>query len=99
MKKENEKYSIIVNDVYKTFNVYLDKANTVKEKLLFLFSRNKKQKREVLKGIDLKIKQGEVVALIGTNGSGKSTLLKLMTKIIYPNKGEIETYSKLTSLL
>lgn len=97
--KENEEYSIIIKDVYKTFNIYLDKANTVKEKLLFLFSRNKKQKREVLKGINAKIKKGEVVALIGTNGSGKSTLLKLLTKIIYPNEGTIQTNGKLTSLL
>ena len=89
---------ISVKDVYKTFNVYLDKANTIKEKLLF-FSRNRREKREVLKGINLKIQKGEVVALIGTNGSGKSTLLKLMTKIIYPNKGEIKTNGKLTSLL
>ena len=94
-----KKDSIIVEDVYKTFNVYLDKANTIKEKLLFLFSRNRKEKREVLKGINLKIQDGEVVALIGTNGSGKSTLLKLMTKIIYPNKGKITTNGKLTSLL
>ena len=93
-----EENIISVKDVYKTFNVYLDKANTIKEKLLF-FSRNKKEKREVLKGINLEIKKGEVVALIGTNGSGKSTLLKLMTKIIYPNKGEIKTKGKLTSLL
>ena len=99
MKEKTEEYSIIVENVYKTFNVYLDKANTIKEKLLFLFSRNKKQKREVLKGISLKIKKGEVVALIGTNGSGKSTLLKLLTKIIYPNKGKIETNGKLTSLV
>lgn len=99
MKGSEEQYSIIVDNVYKTFNVYLDKANTIKEKILFLFSRNKKEKREVLKGINLKINKGEVVALIGTNGSGKSTLLKLMTKIIYPNKGKIETNGKLTSLL
>ena len=99
MKKNNEEYSIVVDNVYKTFNVYLDKANTIKEKLLFLFSRNRKEKREVLSGINAKIKKGEVVALIGTNGSGKSTLLKLMTKIIYPNKGKIETKGKLTSLL
>ena len=91
-------YTICVKDVYKTFNVYLDKANTIKEKMLF-FSRNRKEKREVLKGINLNIKSGEVVALIGTNGSGKSTLLKLMTKILYPNKGTIETNGKLTSLL
>ncbi len=99
MDTSKEDYKIIVNNVYKTFNVYLDKANTIKEKLLFLFSRNRKEKREVLKNINLKIKTGEVVALIGTNGSGKSTLLKLMTKIIYPNKGSIETNGKLTSLL
>lgn len=99
MKEENVEYTIIVDNVYKTFNVFLDKANTIKEKLLFLFSRNRKEKREILKGINLKIKKGETVALIGTNGSGKSTLLKLMTKIIYPNKGKIETNGKLTSLL
>lgn len=91
-------YIISVKDVYKSFNVYLDKANTIKEKMLF-FARNSKEKREVLKGISLDIKKGEVVALIGTNGSGKSTLLKLMTKILYPNKGIIEVNGKLTSLL
>lgn len=91
--------AIEVKNVYKTFDVYLDKANTIKERLLFLFSRSRKEKREVLKDINLEIKKGETVALIGTNGSGKSTLLKLMTKIIYPNKGSIETYGKLTSLL
>ena len=98
MKEEQEEYSIIIKDVYKSFNVYYDKANTIKEKILFLFSRNKKEKRTVLEGINAKIKRGEVVALIGTNGSGKSTLLKLLTKIIYPNKGTIETRGKLTSL-
>ena len=90
--------AIYVKNVYKNFNVYLDRANTLKEKLLF-FSRNKKEKREVLKGINLKIAKGEAVALIGTNGSGKSTLLKLMTKILYPNKGTIDINGKLTSLL
>ena len=100
MYEENEKeYAIIVDNVHKTFNVYLDRANTIKEKILFLFSRNRKEKREVLKGINLKIKKGETVALIGVNGGGKSTLLKLMTKIIYPNKGKIITNGKLTSLL
>ena len=94
----DKKDSIIVEHVYKTFNVYLDKANSIKEKLLF-WKRNKKEKREVLKDINLTIKNGEAVALIGVNGSGKSTLLKLMTKIIYPNKGKIITNGKLTSLL
>ena len=48
MSNNENNNSIIVDNVYKTFNVYLDKANTIKEKLLFLFSRNRKEKREVL---------------------------------------------------
>jgi ABC-2 type transport system ATP-binding protein len=97
MSKDTEN-RIVVDHVYKTFNIYMDKANSLKEKLLF-WNRNKKEKREVLKDINLTIKNGEAVALIGVNGSGKSTLLKLMTKIIYPNKGKITTNGKLTSLL
>ena len=96
--KINKDDAIVVDHVYKTFNVYLDKANSFKERILF-WKRNKKDKREVLKNINLSIKKGESVALIGVNGSGKSTLLKLMTKIIYPNKGKIVTNGKLTSLL
>ena len=91
-------YAICVKDLYKNYNVYLDKANTIKEKMIF-FSRNKKEKREVLKNVNLTIRKGEAVALIGTNGSGKSTLLKLMTKILYPNRGTIDVNGKLTSLL
>ena len=98
MQDNKEMDRIIVQNVYKTFDVYLDKANSLKEKMLF-WKRNRKEKREVLKNINLTVKNGEAVALIGVNGSGKSTLLKLMTKIIYPNKGKIMTYGKLTSLL
>lgn len=97
MQKSQED-RIIVEHVYKSFNIYMDKANSLKEKLLF-WNRNRKEKREVLKDINLTIKNGEAVGLIGVNGSGKSTLLKLMTKIIYPNQGKIITNGKLTSLL
>lgn len=94
----NNNVAIEVKNVTKSFNIFLDKTNTIKERLLF-WKRNKKEVRTVLKDIDLTINKGEVVGLIGVNGSGKSTLLKLMTKIIYPNKGNVETYGKLTSLL
>ena len=94
----NSDTAIEIKDLYKNFTVYYDKANTIKERLIRL-GKGKKEEREILKDINLEIKKGEVVGLIGVNGSGKSTLLKLMTKIIYPTKGKVETQGKLTSLL
>ena len=90
--------AIEVKNMSKDFKLIYDKPNTLKERLVF-WKNTKKEYRHVLKNINLNIKKGETVALIGTNGSGKSTLLKLMTKIIYPTKGSIKTHGKLTSLL
>lgn len=44
---------------------------------------------EVLKGIDLEVKEGEVICIIGPSGSGKSTLLRCLNLLEYPNSGEI----------
>lgn len=93
--KEN---AIEVRHLYKKFKVVYDKPQTLKEQIIS-FHRKKAEYRSVLEDICINIKKGETVALIGTNGSGKSTLLKLMTKILYPNAGELKTYGKLTSLL
>ena len=96
MKKD---IAIKVTDMTKWFKLYSDKAYTMKERLVRGWKKNKDEVHTVLKNIDLEVKKGETVALIGVNGSGKSTLLKLMTKIIFPNKGKVETQGKLTSLL
>ena len=90
--------AIEIRNMYKDFKLVYDKPTTLKERICF-WKTTKVQKRQVLKNINLDIKKGETVALIGTNGSGKSTLIKLMTKILYPNKGTLETHGKLTSLL
>lgn len=98
MKKVDSNKAIIVDNVSKRFKVYYDKPNTLKEKLVF-WNKTKVNYHQVLKNINIDIKKGETVALIGVNGSGKSTLLKLMTKIIYPTEGKVITNGKLTSLL
>ncbi len=58
-----------------------------------------KEKFWALENVNLELKQGEVLGLIGANGAGKSTLLKVLSRITAPSKGEIRAYGKMASLL
>lgn len=53
------------------------------------FFKKKERKFTALSGIDLEIKQGEVIGIIGRNGSGKSTLLRVISGIYPPDEGEL----------
>ncbi|KAA9302243.1 MULTISPECIES: ABC transporter ATP-binding protein [Aerococcus] len=44
---------------------------------------------EALKGIDLKVEEGQIVSLIGSNGAGKTTTLKTISGLLRPTTGEI----------
>ena len=89
---------IRVENVKKSFKIYYDRNKTLKD-ILSLPGRGREERREVLKGIDFSVKKGEAVALIGKNGCGKSTMLKLLTKIIYPDTGNITVKGKVSSLI
>lgn len=52
-----------------------------------------------LKDINLEVKQGEVLGIIGKNGAGKSTLLKILSRVTTPTTGEIKAYGRIASLL
>lgn len=95
MQPEN---AIEVNHVTKSFKVYLDKGNTLKEKVLFK-KRRRYEERNVLNDISFQVKKGEAVGLIGHNGCGKSTTLKLLTRIMYPDAGEIKMSGRVSSLI
>lgn len=95
MQPEN---AIEVNHVTKSFKVYLDKGNTLKEKVLFK-KRRRYEERNVLKDMSFQVKKGEAVGLIGHNGCGKSTTLKLLTRIMYPDAGEIKMSGRVSSLI
>jgi len=54
---------------------------------------------EVLKGIDLEIDAGEIIAIVGTSGVGKSTLLNILGALDRPTAGEVEIDNALISKL
>ena len=52
-----------------------------------------------LKGVDLTLKRGESIGIIGRNGSGKSTLLQLIAGTLTPSEGEVQTNGRIAALL
>ena len=90
--------AITVKNVAKRFKIYHDRGFTLKELLLFK-NRRRYEIRWALKDINIEVKKGEAVGLIGSNGCGKSTMLKLMTRIMYPDKGSVEVKGRVSSLI
>lgn len=90
--------AISVENVYKNFKVYHDKGYSLKEKLLF-WQRNHYELRTVLDGISFSVNKGEAIGLIGKNGCGKSTTLKLLSRIMYPDKGKIKINGRVACLI
>ena len=89
---------IDVRNIKKKFRVYSDGSTSLKERLLFR-SRRKYENRWVLKGISFQVRKGEAIGLIGENGCGKSTTLKMLTRILYPDEGEISMKGRVSSLI
>lgn len=54
---------------------------------------------EVLKGVNLRIKEGEFYALMGPNGSGKTTLVSIIASVSPPTGGKVEIYGKPPELM
>jgi lipopolysaccharide transport system ATP-binding protein len=52
-----------------------------------------------LRNVDLEVKEGEILGIIGRNGAGKSTLLKILSQITAPTEGRIKVKGRIASLL
>ena len=89
---------IVVDRVSRTFRVYAKAQRTLKDVFV---SRGRLGVRDVqaLSDVSLTVEPGEAVGLVGRNGSGKSTLLRLISGIIKPTAGRIETGGRIASLL
>lgn len=68
--------------------------------IIWLFTKKGATKEfRVLNGLDLTIRKGEIVGILGKNGAGKSTLLKIISGIYFPTSGQVEVNGTIASLI
>lgn len=86
------------------FRIYRNRTPALKEKVIRLLSPKKVTAEEViefdaLKNLNLSIKGGDRLGIIGLNGAGKSTMLKMIVGIYPPQKGSVHVKGKVTPLI
>ena len=74
-------------------------GNRFRSLISLLFNKEIKHCTEVLHDINLEIKKGESLAIIGKNGAGKSTLLKIISGVIQATTGTVNVKGKIGALL
>jgi ABC-type polysaccharide/polyol phosphate transport system ATPase subunit len=89
---------IQLNHVSKKFRLF---PNQKARMIYALNPRGSKKGQEffALNDINMNVKQGEILGIIGRNGSGKSTLLKVISGILTPSEGTVETRGKIIPLI
>lgn len=89
---------INVNNVSKVYKLYDKPIDRLKEGLS-ITHKNYHREHIALNNVNLEVRKGECVGIIGTNGSGKSTLLKIITGVVNPTSGEVDVKGKISALL
>lgn len=95
MRKKIKKISIDIKNVTKTYILRHEKPTLI-ENLLY---RPKKDIHTAIKNMSFSIYEGERIGIVGSNGSGKTTLLKLIAGITKQQKGSINIYGRVVSLI
>lgn len=92
--------AICVKDLGMRFNLSQERVDNLKEFIIKFLRRDLKfNEFWALKDVSFKIKKGERLGVLGLNGSGKSTLLKVVSGVLKPSAGSIETSGVIAPLL
>ena len=93
---ENE-VVIKITNLVKEYKMYSRKKDRLLEAIIPGYQKHTKFK--AMDNLNLEIKKGEVLGILGKNGAGKSTLLKMITGVVSPTSGKLEVNGKISSLL
>ena len=88
---------IKISNLVKEYKMYSNKKDRLLEAVLPGYKKHSTFR--AMDNLDLEIRKGEVLGILGKNGAGKSTLLKMITGVVNPTSGSLEVNGKISSLL
>ena len=88
---------IKITDLVKEYKMFARKKDRLLEAIIPGYQRHGVFR--AMDNLNLELKKGEVLGILGKNGAGKSTLLKMITGVVSPTSGSIEINGKISSLL
>ena len=90
--------AIKISNLTKIYKLYDRNRDRLKDSLGLSKKANYKE-HYALKNVDMEVKTGESVGIIGVNGSGKSTILKIITGVLNATSGDVQINGRISALL
>ena len=91
MRSSSDNAVIRLTDVSVQYRVPTEQIGTLKEHVIRMLQGRRVEYRTfwALNGLDLDVRRGESLGIIGRNGAGKSTLLKVIARVLRPTRGRV----------
>lgn len=96
-EKQQEENVIEIKKLVKRYKMFNKKQDRLIETIFPKIVRH--TEFIAMDNLDLNVKKGEVLGILGKNGAGKSTLLKMITGVVIPTSGMLKVNGKISSLL
>lgn len=90
--------AIKITNLTKIYKLYARNRDRLKDSL-GLSKKASYKEHYALKNVDMEVKTGESVGIIGVNGSGKSTILKIITGVLNATSGDVQINGRISALL
>ena len=90
--------AIKITNLTKIYKLYARNRDRLKDSL-GLSKKASYKEHYALKNVDMEVKRGEFLGIIGVNGSGKSTILKIITGVLNPTSGDVQINGRISALL